>query len=148
MKTTITISLTLLLSSATVAFGQDRRQQGPASLLFRTLDQDQDGVISSAEIKGAVEALAKLDKNGDGKLDSREISGRDSRQRGGDRSSRQRGRGAPRPSDFGTAAGDLGDPGIAWYGRLDTALEEAKRSNRPIMFVAAASQCSGVPGVF
>ena len=41
-----------------------------------------------------------------------------------------------------------GEAGIAWYCRWDTALAEAKRSNRPIMFQSAASQCNGVPGVF
>lgn len=53
-----------------------------------------------------------------------------------------------RPNELGAAPGELGSPGIAWYGRLDIALAEAKRSNRPIMFMSAASQCSGVPGVF
>ena len=42
----------------------------------------------------------------------------------------------------------IGEPGIAWYTTWDTGLAEAKRSNRPIMFVAAATQCNGVPGVF
>ena len=31
---------------------------------------------------------------------------------------------------------------------LEPAIAEAKRSNRPILFMSAASQCSGVPGVF
>ena len=53
-----------------------------------------------------------------------------------------------RPTDIGASPLDLGAPGIAWYGRLDTALAEARRSNRPIMFMSAASQCGGVPGVF
>ena len=64
-----------------------------------------------------------------------------------DERSRRSGRGA-RPTDIGAAPLDLGAPGIAWYGCLDTALAEARRSNRPIMFMSAASQCSGVPGVF
>lgn len=42
----------------------------------------------------------------------------------------------------------IGEPGIAWYCRWDTALAEAKRSQRPILFMAAAAQCSGVSGVF
>ena len=41
-----------------------------------------------------------------------------------------------------------GESGIAWYSRWDTALAEAKRSNRPILFQSASAQCSGVPGVF
>ena len=41
-----------------------------------------------------------------------------------------------------------GQVGIDWYSTWDTGLAEAKRSGRPIMFVAAATQCSGVSGVF
>lgn len=36
--------------------------------LMRTLDPDQDGILSAAEIEKAPEALSKLDKNKDGKL--------------------------------------------------------------------------------
>lgn len=45
---------------------------------------------------------------------------------------------------------EASDPltGIAWYGSVEPAFEEAKRSRRPIMFMAAATQCRGVPGVF
>ncbi len=42
----------------------------------------------------------------------------------------------------------VGDAGIAWYTTWDTGLEEAKRSNRPIFFMSAATTCSGVSGVF
>ena len=47
-------------------------------------------------------------------------------------------------------AGGLADPmtGVAWYTTVDAALAEAKRSDRPIFFMAAATQCSAVPGVF
>ncbi|MEM1293725.1 MAG: SHD1 domain-containing protein [Verrucomicrobiota bacterium] len=38
--------------------------------------------------------------------------------------------------------------GIAWYSSVEPAFAEAKRSDRPIMFMAAATQCSGVPGIF
>lgn len=41
-----------------------------------------------------------------------------------------------------------GQVGIDWYTTWDTGLAEAKRSGRPIMFMAAATQCSGVSGVF
>ncbi|MBG85458.1 MAG: hypothetical protein CMO80_00965 [Verrucomicrobiales bacterium] len=54
----------------------------------------------------------------------------------------------PRPSDLGASPLDLGEAGIAWYTTWETAEAEAKRSNRPIMFVAAATQCSGISGVF
>lgn len=56
--------------------------------------------------------------------------------------------GGPRPSDLGASELDIGEPGIAWYTTWETALAEAKRSGRPIMFVAAATQCHGVSGVF
>ncbi len=54
----------------------------------------------------------------------------------------------PRPSDLGASNLDLGEPGIAWYTTWESAQAEAKRSGRPIMFVAAATQCHGVSGVF
>ena len=38
--------------------------------------------------------------------------------------------------------------GIAWYTDWELAVKEAKRSKRPIFFMAATSQCGGVPGVF
>ena len=42
----------------------------------------------------------------------------------------------------------VGEQGVGWYTTWDTALAEAKRSNRPIFFMSAAAQCSGIPGVF
>lgn len=54
----------------------------------------------------------------------------------------------PRPSDLGESALPLGDPGIAWYPELAPGLAEAKRSNKPILFMAVASQCGGISGVF
>ena len=54
----------------------------------------------------------------------------------------------PRPDDLGASDLDLGEPGIAWYTTWETALAEAERSGRPIMFVAAATQCHGISGVF
>lgn len=42
----------------------------------------------------------------------------------------------------------VGAEGVAWYSTWDTAVAEAKRSNRPIFFMSAAAQCSGVSGVF
>lgn len=38
--------------------------------------------------------------------------------------------------------------GVAWFGTWDAALAEAKRTNRPILFMSAAPQCQGVPGVW
>lgn len=60
----------------------------------------------------------------------------------------ERGGGGPRPDELGAAELDLGEPGIAWYPKLEDGLAEAKRSNRPILFMSVASQCGGVPGVF
>ena len=54
----------------------------------------------------------------------------------------------PRPGDLGASNLDPGEPGIAWYTTWESAQAEAKRSNRAIMFVAAATQCHGVSGVF
>lgn len=39
-------------------------------------------------------------------------------------------------------------PRIAWYGTLATGLEEAARSQRPILLVSAAPHCLGVPGIW
>ncbi len=54
----------------------------------------------------------------------------------------------PRAGDLGASNLNIGEPGIAWYTTWESALAEAKRSSRPIMFVAAATQCRGVSGVF
>lgn len=40
------------------------------------------------------------------------------------------------------------EAGIAWFGTWESALAEAKRTNRPILFMSAAPQCQGVPGVW
>ncbi|MDF1825036.1 MAG: hypothetical protein P1U68_10365 [Verrucomicrobiales bacterium] len=53
-----------------------------------------------------------------------------------------------RPTDIGASTQPIGDAGIMWYTTWDTALEEAKRSNRPIFFMSAAATCSGISGVF
>lgn len=65
--------------------------------------------------------------------------------------SRGGGGGPPNPSNMGDVTVSpvkLGEAGIAWYSTWDLALKEAKRSNRPILFMSAASQCNGVPGAF
>ncbi|MEM9016751.1 MAG: hypothetical protein AAGC68_07035 [Verrucomicrobiota bacterium] len=53
-----------------------------------------------------------------------------------------------RPTDIGPSPQPVGDAGVMWYTTWDTTLEEAKRSNRPIFFMAAAATCSGISGVF
>ena len=40
------------------------------------------------------------------------------------------------------------EPGIAWFGTWEGALAEAKRTQRPILFMSAAPQCHEVPGVW
>ena len=54
----------------------------------------------------------------------------------------------PRPDDLGASPQAIGEAGVAWYTTWDTALAEAKRSNRPIFFMAAAATCNGISGVF
>ncbi len=54
----------------------------------------------------------------------------------------------PRPTDIGESDLPLGDPGIAWYPELAQGLAEAERANKPILFMAVASQCGGISGVF
>lgn len=54
----------------------------------------------------------------------------------------------PRPEDLGTSPLKIGAESITWYTTWETATEEAKRSNRPIFFMAAAHQCRTVSGTF
>lgn len=58
------------------------------------------------------------------------------------------GGGGPRPTDLGESEAELGSAGIAWYPILEDGLAEAKRTNKPILFMAVASQCGGISGVF
>lgn len=59
-----------------------------------------------------------------------------------------RGGGGPRPEQLGENPADLGSAGVVWYPILEDGLAEARRTNKPIMFMAVASQCGGVSGVF
>jgi hypothetical protein len=38
--------------------------------------------------------------------------------------------------------------GIAWYGTWEAGLREAKRTNRPILLIAAAPHCHNVSGIW
>ena len=58
------------------------------------------------------------------------------------------GRRGPRPENLGESEAELGSAGIAWYPILEDGLAEAKLSNKPIFFMAVASQCGGISGVF
>ena len=42
----------------------------------------------------------------------------------------------------------LSGAGIQWIGTLDAGLEEARRTNRPILLVSAAPHCHEVPGIW
>ena len=127
------------------------------------IDLDGDGVISALELRRAPQSLLGLDSNGDGILSSdellpaggdrwghaREGRGDSWEVRGGPRKVRggRRG-GGPRPEELGESDLDIGEAAIAWYPRMKDGIAEAKRTNRPIIFMAVASQCGGVPGVF
>ena len=37
---------------------------------------------------------------------------------------------------------------VAWFGTLEAGLAEAKRTQRPILLVAAAPHCQNVPGIW
>lgn len=39
-------------------------------------------------------------------------------------------------------------PGIAWHGTLEAGLAEARRTNRPILLMAAAPQCHNISGMW
>lgn len=72
MKTIYTTSLLALFSLCSAPiFGQQPQptgQAGPPSPLLFLFDEDEDGVISSEEMKAAASALQTLDANGDGEL--------------------------------------------------------------------------------
>lgn len=53
-----------------------------------------------------------------------------------------------RPDELGASDLGMGEAGVAWYTRWDDAKAEAKRSGRPMFFMAAATQCGDIPGVF
>ena len=57
------------------------------------------------------------------------------------------GLGGPRPDEIYEDV-EAAPARIAWYATLDSALAEAKRSKRPILFTSAAPACTGVPGVW
>lgn len=58
-------------------------------------------------------------------------------------------RSSPRNTEpVGVSQLKIGEEGVVWYATWDVAVEEAKRSNRPIFFMSAACQASSVSGVF
>ncbi|MFT4638293.1 MAG: hypothetical protein ACI8T1_001612 [Verrucomicrobiales bacterium] len=141
----LTTASCLLLSSCWLQAQGEGSRRRPTIPLTQALDLDKNGELSASELEKASGSLLTLDKDGDGQLSSEEVR---PQRRQAPPGNARRGGGGPRPTDIAPSSLDLGEPGIAWYGRLDLALQEAKRSNRPILFMAAASQCNGVPGVF
>ena len=57
------------------------------------------------------------------------------------------GRSGPRPNEIYEEVAEA-PARIAWYATLESALAEAERSQRPILFTSAAPACTGVPGVW
>ena len=62
------------------------------------------------------------------------------------------GRGGPPngggPETRSTSPATGKDPAIQWYATLERGLAEAKRTNKPILFVTGAPHCSGVSGMW
>jgi len=54
----------------------------------------------------------------------------------------------PRPESLGASLAELGSAGIVWYPILQQGLAEARRMNKPVLFMSVASQCGGISGVF
>lgn len=93
----------LSLNAQDVRERQNRGQGRPRPVqpVIAALDANEDGVIDASEIKNAVAALMKLDKNKDGKLTQDELrpprppGGREGRRQGGrpggDQAPRRRG---------------------------------------------------------
>ena len=61
-----------------------------------------------------------------------------------DRRRPNNGKGPPRPELVEPNKGER----IAWYGTLEAARAEAKRTGKPILLVSAAPHCGTTPGVW
>lgn len=75
----------------------DAQGRGPGPAFFRELDENKDGALSRAELERAVTLLAKLDRNGNEKLELIELFG--ARQDGPGQPGFRRPDGAGRPGD-------------------------------------------------
>ena len=53
-----------------------------------------------------------------------------------------------RPNELGATEQPIGAAGVMWYTTWESGLAEAKRSGRPILYYAAAAQCSEISGTF
>ena len=72
-KMVLVSSLTFTLSLLAVASLAQRPSAPPPSRQMEVVDANHDGELSAEEIARASQALLKLDKNGDGKLDREEL---------------------------------------------------------------------------
>lgn len=61
-----------------------------------------------------------------------------------DRKSRDEKKGPPPPSPHD----DQNHAGIQWFGTLERGLQEAQRTGRPILFLAATPHCGGISGIW
>jgi hypothetical protein len=61
-----------------------------------------------------------------------------------DRKSRDEKKGPPPPSPDD----DQNHAGIQWFGTLERGLQEAQRTGRPILFLAATPHCGGISGIW
>ena len=72
--------------------------------------------------------------------------------KGGPNGGQNSGRGGPPngggPETKTTSPATGKDPAIQWYATLERGLAEAKRTNKPILFVTGAPHCSGVSGMW
>ena len=133
MNRHLTLTLTaLLIGQADLTYAQEGgrgRNREPGHPLIRILDANRDGVLSRDEWEQTPAVLQKLDANGDATVSWDELR-QGQPQRGapqGRPCGGERGRpGGPAPLQMETSSVDLGEPGIAWYGRLDLAKAEAK----------------------
>ena len=81
MKPRLTIITALLLAAAGIAAAQDRRDgerqprppMPPVPPVLAMFDGDRNGELSEKEIDAASDVLAKLDRNGDGKITREEM---------------------------------------------------------------------------
>ena len=79
-------------------------------------------------------------------------SGQASGAKGGPNGGQNGGRGGPPngggPETKTTSPATGKDPTIQWYATLERGLAEAKRTNKPILFVTGAPHCAGVSGMW
>ena len=107
-----------------------------------------------AQVFSAPNSVARVAKSSaqGGGARSGQTSGAQSGQTSGARGGAKGGRGGPPngggPETRTTSPATGKDPAIQWYATLERGLAEAKRTNKPILFVTGAPHCSGVSGMW